>query len=210
MDFPYLGPPTTMNYTAQDFFQFYDVIFTINTTQTNYFLTTQWMFLSAIQAFFDPNDDELMAIDDRLSRLYELLAVPPFTFNNVVYGGPTYNMGTSITLAKPSYRVPLLFLIELIVVDHRTVHALFVYGGWFPLNTLVFRGVMSLPISPNPQFIPLPRNRHRVKSNGRPKFSTPPLPEFKSHLYGLISFGAKCEFVFAFGVTVEQCGEYRD
>jgi len=107
MDFPYLGPPTPMNYTAQDFFQFYEVIFTVNTTQDNWFLSTQFAFLSAIQQFFDPNVDQVMAIDDRLSRLYELLAVPPFVFNNVVYGGPTDNMGTSVTLAKPSYRVPL-------------------------------------------------------------------------------------------------------
>jgi hypothetical protein len=107
MDFAYLGPPTPMNYTAQDFFQFYEVIFTVNTTQENWFLSTQFMFLSAIQQFFDPNVDQVMAIDDRLSRLYELLAVPPFVFNNVVYGGPTDNMGTSVTLAKPSYRVPL-------------------------------------------------------------------------------------------------------
>ena len=99
-----------MNYTAEDFFQFYEVIFSVNTSQTNYFTSTQWMFLSAIQGFFDSSRDEIVAIDDRLSRLYELLAVPIFAFNNVVYGGPTYDMGTSVTLAKPSYRVLALSL----------------------------------------------------------------------------------------------------
>ena len=45
--------------------------------------------------------------DDRLSKLQEFLAAPIVVFNNVVYDGPTdqYNMGKSITLAVPGYRV---------------------------------------------------------------------------------------------------------
>jgi len=102
-----LSDPTATNYTAQDFFAFYDIIFNIDQTQTNWPQSIQYMFLLGVAIFLsDPNPiQNQTGGDDRLSRLEEFLATPIFLFNNAVFGGPTDGLGKSITLANRSYRV---------------------------------------------------------------------------------------------------------
>jgi hypothetical protein len=103
-----LSDPIPTNYTPADFFPIYDSIFEINPNQVNFFTSTQYMFLTAINTFLGTNTDtenQSGGIDDRSHRLQDFLATPIFLFNNVVYGGPLQHMGNSISLGVMSYRV---------------------------------------------------------------------------------------------------------
>jgi hypothetical protein len=108
--------PIPTNYTAEDFFTFYDIIFKIDPSTNFWMKTTQFLFLLGIQSYleFSTSTQNQTGADDRLSRLQEFLATPIFLFNNGVYGGPVSNVGKSAALAIPSYRVPLPNLTELI------------------------------------------------------------------------------------------------
>jgi len=103
-----LSDPTPTDYAADDFFVFYEIIFAVNESNINSFQSTQYLFLTSVASYLrDEVDTQLeTGTDDRLSRLQEFLAVPVVLFNNINYGGPTFNMGKSVTLATPSYRVP--------------------------------------------------------------------------------------------------------
>jgi hypothetical protein len=105
-----LSDPVPTNYTADEFFMFFDIVFALNETDANWWKTTQYLFLLGIQTYLgDPMPVQNgTGSDDRLSRLQEFMATPIFLFNNFVYGGPIEDMGTSATLAIPSYRVRLL------------------------------------------------------------------------------------------------------
>jgi len=103
-----LGTPAPMNYTAQDFFVFYDIILAFNQSGPNWYQTTEYMLLIAITSYLGADLDTQRATGsyDRLFKLQEFFAVPIFLFNNVAFGGggPTPDMGTSVTLAIPSYK----------------------------------------------------------------------------------------------------------
>jgi hypothetical protein len=99
--------PTPTNYTAEDFFSLYNIVFAINQTEIWWPATTQYIFLLAIQSYLGdttPTQNGTGA-DDRLVRLQDFLATTIFVFNDGVYGGPTPDMGKTATLATPSYRV---------------------------------------------------------------------------------------------------------
>jgi len=103
------SPPTPTNYTAEDFFTFYDIIFNIDQTQANWPASTQYMFLLAISIFLGtptPTQNGT-GTDDRLSRLEEFLATPIFLFNNAMFTNDStpIGMGKSATIAMRSYRV---------------------------------------------------------------------------------------------------------
>ena len=104
-----ISDPIPTNYTADEFFMFFDIVFALNETDANWWKTTQYLFLLGIQTYLgDPTSVQNgTGSDDRLSRLQEFMATPIFLFNNFVYGGPLEDMGTSATLAIPSYRVRL-------------------------------------------------------------------------------------------------------
>ena len=101
------SPPIPTNYTADDFFTFFDIVFALNETDANWWKTTQYLFLLGIQTYLgNPTSVQNgTGSDDRLSRLQEFMATPIFLFNNVVYGGPVDGLGKSATLAIPRYRV---------------------------------------------------------------------------------------------------------
>lgn len=104
-----LSGPVPTNYTAKDFFTFFDIVLALNQTDANWWKTTQYLFLLGIQTYLgDPTSVQNgTGSDDRLSRLQEFMATPIFLFNNFVYGGPVEGLGRSATLAIPSYRVHL-------------------------------------------------------------------------------------------------------
>lgn len=107
MDVIDLSPPVPTNYTPDDFFLFYEIIFSADESQPDLLETIKYQFLTSVASFLrdDISTESETGTDDRLSRLQELLCVPLVVFNNVVYGGPTSNMGKSVTLSIPSYRV---------------------------------------------------------------------------------------------------------
>src|SRR5436309_3423328 len=53
-----LSDPIPVNYTAEDFFTFYDVIFQFNSSQPDFYLTTQFQFLLSISSFLVNNHDQ--------------------------------------------------------------------------------------------------------------------------------------------------------
>ena len=107
MDVIDLSTPVPIDYTPDDFFLFYEVIFAANESRADFLETIQYQFLTSVASFLRNNisTETETGADDRLSRLQELLSVPIVVFNNVVYGGPTSNMGKSVTLSVPSYQV---------------------------------------------------------------------------------------------------------
>jgi hypothetical protein len=99
-----ISDPTPMNYTPEDFFLFYSYVLAVNESQPNYFTTVQYLFLTAIAAYLDEVDPQLEA-GAAVSNLHQFLATPLLIFNRIMYRGTTPNMGKSIALAIPSYRV---------------------------------------------------------------------------------------------------------
>lgn len=97
-----LSDPTPTNYTPEDFFHFYKIIFAVDENQTNYTATIQFLFLFTVASFLVQQATESAA---DLLRLQQFLATPILVFNNVEYGGPTLDMGKSVSLSIPSYRV---------------------------------------------------------------------------------------------------------
>jgi hypothetical protein len=104
-----LSDPTPTIYDINDFFIFYEIIFAVNETTPQWWQSTQYMFLLGIVSFLGNNvpTENGTGSDDRLSRLQEFLVTPTFLFNNVVFRGPLEGLGTSASLAIPSYRVIL-------------------------------------------------------------------------------------------------------
>jgi hypothetical protein len=102
-----LSNPSPTNYTSNDFFTFYDIIFAIDQSETNWPQTAPYLFLLGLSTYLgDPTSTQNgTGSADRLSRLQEFLATPIFLFNNAIFGGPVSNMGRSVTLAIPSYQV---------------------------------------------------------------------------------------------------------
>jgi hypothetical protein len=107
MDFTDLSDPTAVGYDPEDFFGFYDVILAIDQNQTDWVLSSQFALLVSISAFLDFHGDN--QIDpgggSRDFRLQEFLAAPIALFNTAARGDIADDMGISITLAIPSYRV---------------------------------------------------------------------------------------------------------
>lgn len=151
-----LSDPKPTDYTPEDFFHFYQIVFAVDENQLNYTSTIQFLFLFSMASFLIQQVTE-KASD--LSRLREFLATPLLMFNEVEYGGPTFNMGKSVSLAIPSYRVPLIICTRLThSVDHCSVYSLFVHDRWLYFLDLVFSGIFSYIKGANPKFVTIPRN----------------------------------------------------
>jgi hypothetical protein len=88
-----LSHPSPMSYTANDFFTFYEIVFAVNQSESNWPQTVQYLFLLGISTYLgDPTSTQNgTGSADRLSRLQEFLATPIFLFNNAVFGGSTAN-----------------------------------------------------------------------------------------------------------------------
>ena len=115
--------PEPMNYTADDFFTFYDQVFHLPKDMPGWNISTQYFFLLSVESFlgYPTGTENGTGNNDLLSRLQDFLATPVFLYNNVVYkGGPTPDMGTQASLGYSSYRVnhslSQFFVFELIGV----------------------------------------------------------------------------------------------
>ena len=97
--------PVSTSYTPEDFFLFYEIIFKLNTDDIYYNKTIQFLFLSTVASFLRNEVNSQVEINARLLRLQEFLATPVAVFNNVMWQVYTPNLGKSVTLAIPSYRV---------------------------------------------------------------------------------------------------------
>jgi hypothetical protein len=104
MDIIKLSEAIPTNYTTNDFFTFFDIIFALNQSDANYWETVQYSFLLAIQTYIGNSRNRT----DSDNLLQEFMATPIVLFNNLMYGGPVEGLGKTATLAVPGYRVFLL------------------------------------------------------------------------------------------------------
>jgi hypothetical protein len=108
IDFTELSAPSSVEYHPDDFFPFYDVIFSIDQNQTDWEQSNQFMFLYTIAAFLESTTDNQINTGEgtRQLRLCEFLATPIAIYSNAFRRLPTgNNMGKSLAIAIPSYRV---------------------------------------------------------------------------------------------------------
>src|SRR5271156_569952 len=66
---------TQTNFTAAEFLTFFDIVFDINQNDTNWFKSTQYLFMVGIASYLETpsNTQNGTGADDRLSRLREFL-----------------------------------------------------------------------------------------------------------------------------------------
>ena len=102
LDFTHLSDPSPVHYEPEDFFQFYDVIFAINLTQTNWQMSTQFTFLLSLSAFLEyGQDNQIESLEGaRQQKLQEFLAAPIAIYNDAWLRKITNeDMGNSLALA---------------------------------------------------------------------------------------------------------------
>jgi hypothetical protein len=143
-----LSSPIPAIYAPSDLFAFYDIIFNVNTTQTNWQYSTPFSLLFSMANFLQRNQDNQLDSGggSRQLRLQEFLATPFAVFNNVWFslpGDDVSEMGKSVALAVPGYRVSSL-LKRLTVVGYCTCDIVFIYGWWFDFVALVHYCVDSI------------------------------------------------------------------
>jgi len=104
--------PVPANYTAEDFFGFFDVIFGIPFNTTGWSLSTQYRLLLHISSFVQENQDNQIVSGEgvRRAKLQSFLATPMAAFNDAWQEqNITEGMGKTIALAGQSYRVLSIF-----------------------------------------------------------------------------------------------------
>jgi hypothetical protein len=105
-----ISDPIPTNYTTNDFFAFYDILFTVNETEPFYNVTAQFSLITTVMSLINGNGDTFFDIgdDSGVSSLQQLLASIPLIFNALYWQlalPSDLNMGKSIALAIPRYRV---------------------------------------------------------------------------------------------------------
>lgn len=160
MDIIDLSEPEATDYKPEIFFQFYSIVLGVNQSNPGWFSSTEYLLLTSVGSYLRDDVDTQFATggDDRLSRLQKFLVTPIVVFNNVVYEGPTKNMGRSVTFAVPSYRVFFLFEVHAHcdVVDHLSSHTRHIRCSRIYILAVVFCGFGLFIARFDPQIILLP------------------------------------------------------
>lgn len=108
MDIINLSPPVSIIYEPSDFFGFYDGIFyVIDPNQTTEQPTTQFDLLISIASYLEFSADNQIETNGgaRQLRLEEFLATPLTIYTNSWRGLETVDMGNTLALAVPGYKV---------------------------------------------------------------------------------------------------------
>ena len=167
IDLMNLSNAVPTDYAPEDLFAFYDIIFAINPSEPNWYQTAQYLLLIAITTYLGTDADTQQATgsEDRLLKLEEFLAVPIFLFNNVAYGGggPTPDMGTSITLATASYKVLCPFFSPHLAVNYCFIHPLYLYCRCASHAGLVHYSAGIMSAYSSSQCIVVSGNRYGIK-----------------------------------------------
>ena len=106
-----LTDPIPADYTPDDFFGFYEAIFTIPLNKTGWSLSTPYRLLLHVSSFLQPSLQENQIVSGsgvQRAKLEAFLATPMALFNDAWQGNNiTEGMGRNIALAQQSYRVIL-------------------------------------------------------------------------------------------------------
>ena len=105
-----ISDPTPTNYTTNDFFAFYDILFAVNETDPFYNVTAQFSIVTILLSVINGNGVNWFDIGDvgGVSILRQVLATIPLVFNSAFWQfsiPSNLNMGKSIGFAVPRYRV---------------------------------------------------------------------------------------------------------
>jgi len=107
-----ISEPIPTNYTANDFFIFYDILFSVNQSEPYYDLTAQYLMMTALHSDINGDGRRINSFDigllGSLLDLQQLLAAIPLLFNSMFWELPValdVSMGKSVALAIPRYRV---------------------------------------------------------------------------------------------------------
>ena len=114
LDIVDFSDPIPSAHTPDDYFLFYEVVFAVNTNLHYYNQTIQYWFLDVVSSYLRDEIDSQLDVNEHILKLQEFLATPFAIFNNVLWGIATPNLGKTVTLAIPSYRVlqPLFIVIH--------------------------------------------------------------------------------------------------
>jgi hypothetical protein len=123
--------PLPTAHTPADYFLFYEVIFAVDTSVDHYNQTVQYLFLDIVSSYLRNEVNSQIDIKEHLLKLQEFLATPIAIFTNIMWDIPTPNLGQSITLATPSYRVrpPFLMGSRQLIIAPYTLYS-FIIGGY--------------------------------------------------------------------------------
>src|SRR5437764_8262725 len=109
LDITNLSPPVSVIYTPADLFGFYDIILNVNVSRPNWQYSTPFSLLFSLGNYLHRNQDNQLDSGggSRQLRLQAFLATPFAVFNNAWFTLPddSSNMGKSVALAAPGYRV---------------------------------------------------------------------------------------------------------
>ena len=108
IDITNLSSPIPVVYEPIDFFRLYDAIFSgIDPNQTSGKLTTQFDLLTSIASYLEYSADNQIESNGgaRQLRLQEFLATPITIFTDSWRGRETVDMGNTLVLAVPGYKV---------------------------------------------------------------------------------------------------------
>ena len=105
-----LSDPSPVDYTPEEFFAFYEIIFNVDVNQTNWEFSTQFSFLESVASLLTDVDETIQSGGGNIQlRLQGFLACPLAVFNSAVLGPVNSEligqMGKSLAFTSPSYRV---------------------------------------------------------------------------------------------------------
>jgi hypothetical protein len=142
MDVTGLSDPSPVDYSPEDFFGFYEAIFAVNPAlnASDWTLSTQYSFLLILTSFLESVKGTQInsGTGAQQLRLQEFLATPIALFNNAQIGLLTPNMGNTLALAIPSYRVISVFT-TLIIVGPGAGNAISIHDWRIALVTVAGR-----------------------------------------------------------------------
>jgi hypothetical protein len=142
MDVTGLSDPSPVDYSPQDFFGFYEAIFAVDPklNESDWTLSTQYSFLLILTSFLESVKGTQInsGTGAQQLRLQEFLATPIALFNNAEIGALTPDMGNTLALAIPSYRV-ISVLTTLIVVGPGASNTIPIHDRRTAFVTLVGR-----------------------------------------------------------------------
>jgi len=103
-----ISNPVPTNYTPDDYFTFYDIVFGVDESEPFYNLTAQYLLISQLDTNLTPLENPFdLGLAGNVLSLQQVLIAVHLIFNNMYwsYPFPYDNMGKRIALAVSSYQV---------------------------------------------------------------------------------------------------------
>jgi hypothetical protein len=169
MDVMDMSDAVPVSYPTKDLFAFYQFIFTINTTSTEFTTSTPFSFLLTMSSYLGKPEDtsHIQTLGDSQTRRFqEFLATPMVIYNDGWFGANSSDPDTKnkvLSLATQSYRVVSQRTLTDFVVAHLARNTPFVLNRRDTFVGLVFGSSCIHLTSNNTRYITFPRNRFQLQ-----------------------------------------------